>query len=235
MSLEVVVQGIYPIDDLVYRYPVLKRLKQIMLKRCDEITWRYQEELIYDLQTMFIGKTGYGKSSTINKIVGKQLLETSEIEVCTKKLYSVEYELYQKNEFFSFIDLPGIGESNQKDQQYYEWYRDMLSHSCCVVYILRSDQRDYSLDEVLFKEMFRTPDERKKVILALNFADKVEPVNRKGEITQEQLINLNIKAEAIKKQFDIRNVVYYSAETDFNLNLLVQKIATILLNNTFVI
>lgn len=140
----------------------------------------------------------------------------------------------EDNEFFSLNDLPGIGESIQTDELYYKWYRDMLSRSCCVVYVLRADQRDFSIDEILFRAMFQTPAEREKVILAMNFADKVEPVNRKGGITQEQRQNLKLKADTLKKVFDIKNVVYYSAENGFQLDLLVEKIVKVSAKSLFI-
>lgn len=37
--------------------------------------WGYVDEYIHELQVMFIGKTGYGKSTTLNKIVGKNVLK----------------------------------------------------------------------------------------------------------------------------------------------------------------
>lgn len=234
MSLEVMVKGIYPIEDLIKRFPAVKSLRDISLKKCDDIRWNFDNNDIYELQVMFIGKTGYGKSSTINFITGENILKTSDIQACTKSLYSVEYRLPGDNEFFSLNDLPGIGESAQADKAYYEWYRDMLSRSCCVVYVLRADQRDFSIDEILFKEMFQTSAERKKVILAINFADKVEPINRKGEITQEQIQNLQFKANILKKTFDIENIVYYSAECGFHLDLLVEKIVMVSANSLFI-
>lgn len=234
MSLEVMVKGIYPIDDLAKRFPTVKALRDISLKKCDDIRWNFNNNDIFDLQVMFIGKTGYGKSSTINFIVGEDILRTSDIQACTKRLYSIEYRLPGNDEFFSLNDLPGIGESTQSDQAYYEWYRDMLTRSCCVVYVLRADQRDFSIDEILFRAMFQTSAERKKVILAMNFADKVEPVNRKGGITQEQIRNLKLKANTLKKIFDIENIVYYSAGCGYHVDLLVEKIVKVSVNSLFI-
>lgn len=84
MSLKVMVKGIFPIEDLVKRFPSVKPLRDISLKRCDDIRWNFDNHDIFDLQVMFIGKTGYGKSSTINFITGKDILKTSDIQVCTK-------------------------------------------------------------------------------------------------------------------------------------------------------
>lgn len=188
-------------------------------------TWNLDDEQVYISQVMFIGKTGYGKSTTLNKIVGKDVFESSDVEVCTKDLYSAIYRI-RDNEFLSLSDLPGIGESNYADNHYYDWYRDMLEKSQCVVYVLRADQRDFAVDQILFESMFKSTEQRKKVILALNYADKIEPLNRKTSLSEQQIKNLDKKIRDVANIFNVScdNILYYSATDRININLLVNKI-----------
>ena len=80
---------------------------------------------------MFIGKTGYGKSTTLNKLVGSNVFETSDVSVCTKDLYNSMYRISPHiPSFFVISDLPGIGESNYADNHYYDWYKEMLELDC---------------------------------------------------------------------------------------------------------
>lgn len=194
--------------------------------------WGYSDKIIYELQVMFIGKTGYGKSTTLNRIVGQDVFETSDVSVCTKDLYEAIYRINgYRGTFISLCDLPGIGESNYADDHYYEWYRDMLQKSHCVVYIIRADQRDYALDEILFNQMFQDSKMRKKVILALNFADKIEPLNRHSRgLSAEQLYHLEMKVKDVSKIFRLpkERILYYSAADYYNIGTLMEKVAEIL-------
>ena len=123
--------------------------------------------------------------------------------------------------------MPGIGESNYADNQYYEWYRDMVKKSHCVVYLLRADQRDFAVDEILFKSMFASYEDRKKVIFALNFAEKIEPISRENQLSSQQILNLNKKVKEVAQIFNVsrEDILYYSAKDNINIDVLMKKIS----------
>lgn len=188
--------------------------------------WGYAEKDAWALQIMFIGKTGYGKSTTLNRLVGKNVFETNDVSACTKDLYNSIYRIDpQIPSFFIISDLPGIGELNSADMQYYDWYRKMMNYSDVVVYILRADQRDFAVDEMLFKKMLSSKEKKKKVLIALNFADKVEPLNRTNNLSMEQLNNIEKKISEVFRIFSVpkQDIVYYSATDGFNFHALVKK------------
>lgn len=241
MTLTVKINHSEDIDELIKKFPAFKFMQSAYLNEDDAIAWEmtddkwnYYNTLIHQVQVMFVGKSGYGKSTTLNKIVGKEVFDTDDITACTKELYSANYRLKRKStHFLAFCDLPGIGESKRADEQYYEWYRSMLLKSHCVVYVLRADQRDYAIDQILFKEMFKTNTDKQKVIIAVNYADKIEPMSRTTNLTSEQKRNLEIKIKTIKKLFEVSesNIIYYSAIDTYNINLLMEKISIILKKN----
>lgn len=241
MSLTVHINHSADIHELINKYQHFDFLKSIAINESNSISWsmsnsywNLKEAIIYQIQVMFIGKSGYGKSTTLNKIIGKDVFECDDIKACTKDLYSANYRL-QKNEnhFFALCDLPGIGESNDADVKYNEWYKEMLIKSQCVVYILRADQRDFSIDELLFKKLFKTSLERKKVIIALNFADKIEPLSRNLSLSPTQIENLNTKVIDVQKIFNVSKgqVLYYSAQDMLNIDLLVDKMTKVIKAN----
>lgn len=219
MGLTVYMNYQAEIDEWIQKYPCFNFLKTTEFSKdamhrwsLETDHWNYPDKIMYELQVMFIGKTGYGKSTTLNKLVGFDAFETSDVSACTKKLYSSTYRINSDiPTFFSLSDFPGIGESLAADGQYYQWYKKMLGYSQVVVYLLRADQRDFSLDEKLFKDMFYSVFEKSKVIIALNYADKVEPINRKAGLSSEQIINLKKKIDEISQIFDFPNtdILYY--------------------------
>lgn len=230
------------IKELTKRFHCFSFLESSTLSKTNENRWfmtnsnfNYFDQEVYVLRAMFIGKTGYGKSTTLNKIVGKNVFDTSDVNVCTKDLYEAIFRMSDSN-FFALSDLPGIGESNYADNRYYEWYRDMLKKSHCVVYILRADQRDFAVDEILFKQMFCSENEKEKVILALNFADKIEPINRTLGLSEEQISNLNKKIIEVSNIFHMpkSKIIYYSANDEINIDSLMLKVSEILKKSSII-
>lgn len=235
MSVTVHIQHEAEISELINRFHSFSYLRNISVPRDSVHTWYtnsnhwgYNDKVTYQYQIMFIGKTGYGKSTTLNKIVGKDVFDTSDVSVCTKDLYCSMYRINSKEPSFLCIsDLPGIGESNYADNHYYEWYKEMLNYSEIVVYLLRADQRDFAVDEVLFNTLFSDEDKRSKVIIALNYSDKIEPINRKGKLTSEQLKNLDRKIKEVSAIFNFHpsDIIYYSATDGINFEEFVKKIS----------
>jgi predicted GTPase len=75
-----------------------------------------------------MGKTGYGKSTTLNTLLGEEAFETSDIGGRTRRLQSVDYHFCVPNDkyYCSFADLPGLGENRALDIEYYPLYRNTL-------------------------------------------------------------------------------------------------------------
>ena len=234
MGLTVHIKHEAEVSELIGNYPCFSFIKSSKIPQDSYHTWNtstdywsYKDKTTYSVQVMFIGKTGYGKSTTLNRIVGKTVFETDEISVCTKDLYCAMYRINSSiPSFLEFCDLPGVGESNYADNHYYEWYKEMIECSDVVVYILRADQRDFAVDEMIFSNLLQGED-RRKLILALNYADKVEPLNRKPGLTNEQLRSLDRKINDVSRIFNIKkdSILYYSAIDGINFDMLINTIA----------
>lgn len=221
------------LEKLLSKYPCFYFLKNQYLKHSDKRTWHLEREdrLIYCLQVIFIGKTGYGKSTTVNHILGQQIFESSDIESCTRECQSAMFQIHESTDlyYFSLADLPGIGESIALDKKYIELYSEFLEFSDTVVYLLRADQRDLAVDQETFSRLFPTKKQRDKVIIAVNSVDKIEPINRSQPFkpSQAQLENANKKMKIISDCFGISadKILYYSATEEYNLDSLMTAIA----------
>ncbi len=183
-------------------------------------------EITQECVVLFIGKTGYGKSSTVNAIAGKTILKSSDIAACTDACQSLDYQIRQ-NIFLSLCDLPGVGESAKADKEYFKLYEDFLDKAAAIVYVVRADARDFSIDEKVAKQLLADKGINNRVIYALGQCDKMEPLDRKSNSipSKAQTDNIRAKIDDVKRIFSpVNAIVPYSAATGWNLHALVDQI-----------
>jgi len=217
MSVQVEFEG--ELSDLAWMRSFFWILQEIDLRKTQNRKRKREHGETYDLTVSIIGKTGYGKSTTLNKFFGKEIFATSTTTSCTKKAQSLEFKI-NNNHYLSFIDLPGIGESKSADQGYLTQYREIIKKTDVIIYILRADTRDYAIDIDLLKDLSKIENLDVKLILALNFCDKIEPISRQNSHTptNEQIDNINKKIKHIESTFPKpRAIIPYCAATDWNL------------------
>ena len=101
-----------------------------------------------------------------------------------------------------------------------------------VLYILRADQRDFTVDLNVYNELIKKANCEIPVLFAINCADKIEPISRSTELSDIQKNNLDKKISEVKRIFKTKNVIAYSAETGYNFDPLVMKIARMVKKGT---
>lgn len=194
-------------------------------------TWTRRKSSSDDLCVIAIGKTGYGKSTTLNALLGEPAFETSDTRGCTRTMQSVEYRFAASTaeHYLSFSDLPGIGESPELDAKYFPLYRKALAAANVVLYFVRADQRDYSIDQRAFAELIENSGTRNKVILVVNAIDKIDPMNRSVPFapSHAQQAALHEKLGVLSDLFGIASadIIPVAAAEDFNLDGLATAIA----------
>ncbi len=205
---------------------------------CDWYRWRtppipfFENQKEVSLVTaMFIGKTGYGKSSLLNAIIGSNLFPTDDIRSCTTEMDASIYRLGKNPRYYlALCDLPGVGENENADRRYMKWYTELMASCRCVVYVLRADQRDYAIDLAIFRQLFSTEDDRDRVVIALTFADKVEPCQRGTELSDAQLESLEQKREDIERLFQVPSfrIIPCCSQTGYGVKELVEELVDII-------
>lgn len=231
------------IDSLGSKY---KFLKDAELSSSAFRNWHYTNahklgyESIKALKIIFIGQTGYGKSSLINKLINKEVFETSDYESCTKTLQSAIFFLHHKMKHekvayhLSFVDLPGIGENDKADEHYLKWYREYIKEATIIVYLFRADKRDHTQDEFFFNNVFDKTREN-NLICVISQADKIEPINRTESLSTIQKKNLKKKRYETRKQpfLDFGkeiDILYVSSYLNYNMDALEDNITNKLKN-----
>ncbi len=236
--MEVRVKLTTSIDQIIHRHPNLSDIKNLKIANHPDRVWMHKGKKSHDIQVMVIGKTGYGKSSTLNSILGEDILLSSDYQSCTKNVQSLEFFIRDGN-YFSIADFPGVGESIEVDSEYYKLYKMMLVKSDVVLYILRADSRDLSIDEFIINNITKnySPEIMKKFIFAVNFCDKIEPISRGNNIepSKEQIENIKIKCDFIKNKFKSENkIIPYSANTEWNIDLLCKSMLDVIKKSNFI-
>ena len=211
----------------------LKQDGQIGADFIGKIFSRVNSVLSYQPVVGVFGKTGAGKSSLCNAVFGKDVCEISDIAGCTRKPQEVILDIGGKG--IKLLDVPGVGESNERDKEYAELYRSLLPELDLVLWVIKGDDRAFSSDETFYKNLVRTYiDKGRPFIIALNQVDKIEPFREWDESAQKpgakQAENIEQKRISVAKIFDLPYscVIPVSANEKYGLVQLVEKIIEVL-------
>ncbi|HHJ1171852.1 TPA: GTPase family protein [Proteus mirabilis] len=195
-----------------------------------------------------MGKTGAGKSSLINALFQSALSPVSDVSGCTR--HAQRFSMTMNNHTLTFIDLPGVGESLERDKEYHQLYRSLLPGLDLIIWVLKADDRAWSSDEQCYR--FLTEQcgyQPEHFLFVLNQADKIEPCRQWNELSQqpspEQLANLVSKQQTVITAFKPHHpVMVVSAIENYQLTELAEQLIQVLpaeassgvarqLNNTY--
>lgn len=175
-----------------------------------------------------MGKTGAGKSSLINALFQSTLSPVNNVSGCTRQ--AQRFSMKMNNHTLTFIDLPGVGESLERDKEYHQLYRSLLPELDLIIWVLKADDRAWSSDEQCYR--FLTEQcgyQPKRFLFVLNQADKIEPYRQWDEVCQqpssEQVANLELKQQAVITAFKPHHpVMTVSAAEGFQLTELAEQL-----------
>lgn len=140
----------------------------------NKISSRINHIIQYEPMVGVFGKTGAGKSSLCNALFGRDICPISDIAACTRETQQVRLNLAGKG--MILLDVPGVGESGDRDAEYDALYREWLPKLDLVLWIVKADDRALAVDEDFFTRLVKPyMDVGKPFLVVLNQVDKIEP------------------------------------------------------------
>lgn len=196
-----------------------------------------------DKTIVFIGKTGCGKSSTINYLCDTCLPVDGSV-ACTKYPIVLNKEVVCNGatKRYNIIDLPGIAESLEANLIYESFYNKYLKSADVIVCLSQANTRAYTQDEEFYKSLLnnRIISSNANIILGINkvdllfksdeFLDGIDlnTINDTHPLLLEKIgdyyNNVFSKIFGEHKNVSINSVVPYSVYHKWNIEKLSQKI-----------
>jgi len=170
-----------------------------------------------------MGKTGVGKSSLCNALFQGEVTPVSDVQACTRDV--LRLRLSSGEHSLILVDLPGVGESEQRDSEYESLYRRILPELDLILWVIKADDRAFSVDERFYRRVMTGY--RQRVLFVVNQADKIEP-SHEWHVTgnapsPHQLVNIEARLESIRQLFSPHHpVCVVSARTEWNLPSMVE-------------
>ncbi|EEQ3414324.1 GTPase family protein [Escherichia coli] len=169
-------------------------LRQLILERIQNLTH-------YEPVIGIMGKSGVGKSSLCNELFRGEISPVSDVNACTRAV--LRFRLRSGRHSLVIVDLPGVGENGQRDQEYRALYRRMLPELDLVLWVIKADDRALSVDEHFWRGVMQPY--QQQVLFVINQADKIEPCHewdtRTSTPSAQQWANLQEKQVAITAMF----------------------------------
>jgi len=195
----------------------------------------FKDTLSYHPKIGVFGKTGAGKSSLCNALFGQDVAAVSDVSGCTRAPQEVLLQLGD-GKTLTLVDLPGVGENSDRDSEYKALYKSTLPELDLVLWVIKADDRAFSVDEDLYKNVI-TPIVSKlnlPFIFVLNQVDKIEPFrewdidNRKPSEKQQANIEQKIRDIGVMFNANYLRRIPVSANEGYGLVKLVETIISAL-------
>ncbi|MGK9451809.1 GTPase family protein [Acidithiobacillus caldus] len=210
---------------------IVERLRDLGIDDtlCQRISKRLDTALGYEPLVGIFGKTGAGKSSLCNALFGRHICTISDVEACTRNVQEVF--LQSRGNGITLLDVPGVGESRDRDTEYSNLYRQLLPNLDLVLWLIKADDRALRSDEEFYKAIVRPHlQQGKPFFVVLSQVDRIDPFREWDTVLHrpgtQQMDNIERKRHAVAGFLDIPldHVLAVSAAESYGLVDLVDKI-----------
>ncbi|HGY7694317.1 TPA: GTPase family protein, partial [Escherichia coli] len=174
-------------------------------------------------------KSGAGKSSLCNALFQGEVTPVSDVHAGTREVR--RFRLSGHGHSMIITDLPGVGESRDRDAEYEALYRDILPELDLVLWLIKADDRALSVDEYFWRHILHRG--HQQVLFVVTQADKTEPCHEWDmagiQPSPAQAQNIREKTDAVFRLFrPVHPVVAVSACTGWELDTLLSALMTAL-------
>lgn len=156
-----------------------RHTNQYAQKKAEELAEHLKNAYTREFVFLLVGRTGVGKSSTINNLMGHQVAPVGDFEPETMSVE--EYRLPIENVKFLVVDTPGLCDDladKGNDLVYLQQIKQKVKHVDCLLYVtILGDRRVRSDEKHGIQVITKAFSERiwKNSVIVFTFADEVKP------------------------------------------------------------
>ncbi|EGU0173779.1 50S ribosome-binding GTPase [Escherichia coli] len=192
-------------------------------KETERILSHLSKAINYQPVIGIMGKTGSGKSSLCNALFQQPVCLTHDLTACTREPQRLELTVGERG--MTLVDLPGVGETPEYDEEYQSLYRSLLNELDLIIWGLRADDRARTTDIDTYRALIEYGAEPSRFLFVLTQADRVppSPATSMPLPSPEQVLSLAILSSQAAAQFTPSfPIMAVSSHTGYNLPALVE-------------
>lgn len=192
---------------------LVKAFGDVLRKHGVEVTKetieKIRETLGYVPRVGVLGKTGVGKSALFNALFGHDVAEVSDVSACTRTPQQALLDMQGDLSGVLLVDLPGLGESAERDAEYAALYRSLLPELDLVLWVVKADDRALAADKAYYRSIVEPEIGRNATpfLVVVNQCDKLEPtddwIRDERRPGPEQLANIEQKRSDVGALFTL--------------------------------